>query len=187
MIIILGKTGSGKDSIINSLMIKHGYKRIIVYTTRPMRKNEMQHKDYHFISEEDFKQKISSEFFAEWKVYTTTEGIWYYGSAIEDYEMADAKTVVILTPAGYQDIIKRLANKPFSFYIHSDIKTVRKRAIMRGDNMNEFMRRTEQDERDFENVEQLVDEVIDNNGDAHIDEVANKIVELIKSKKRLNK
>lgn len=180
MVVILGKTATGKDSILNNLIADHGFERIIVYTTRPMRNGEIQHKNYHFISEEDFKQKIDSGFFAEWKVYTTTEGVWYYGSAIEDYEMANAKTVVILTPAGYQDIIKKLSSKPISFYIYSNIETIRKRAIMRGDNFDEFMRRIEQDDRDFKNVEQLVDEVINNNGDDHIDDITNKIVELIK-------
>lgn len=37
LVVILGKSGSGKDSIVNRL----GLNKIIPYTTRPMRKNEV--------------------------------------------------------------------------------------------------------------------------------------------------
>lgn len=82
----------------------NGFNSVVTYTTRPIRKGEIPNVTYHYISEEDFLQKIESGFFAEWKKYITTEGIWYYGSAKEDYEKADENSVIILTPNGIRDI-----------------------------------------------------------------------------------
>ena len=63
MVIILGKTCSGKDTIVNKLIDSHGFKKIVTSTTRPMRKGEKQDITYHFLSEEDFKQKINEGYF----------------------------------------------------------------------------------------------------------------------------
>ncbi len=63
MIVILGKACSGKDTVVNRLIEKYEYERIISYTTRPKRKGEIQDKTYHFISEDEFFSKIDSEFF----------------------------------------------------------------------------------------------------------------------------
>lgn len=40
MLILLGKTASGKDTVLNKLVREHGYKKIVTYTTRPKRKKK---------------------------------------------------------------------------------------------------------------------------------------------------
>ena len=40
MIVIIGKTASGKDLIVKKLCNDYGYNKIVTYTTRPMRKGE---------------------------------------------------------------------------------------------------------------------------------------------------
>ena len=102
MIVLLGKTCSGKDTILNKLVKDYGYFKLTTYTTRPMRKGEIQDKTYHFVSEEEFLDKLNSEFFLEHKKYETAEGEWYYGSAKEDYENGDNNSVIILTPSGFE-------------------------------------------------------------------------------------
>ena len=57
MIVLLGKTASGKDTILNELVKKYNYRKMITYTTRPMRKGEIQDKTYHFISDEEFLRR----------------------------------------------------------------------------------------------------------------------------------
>ena len=42
LIIIAGKSGSGKDAVVNELC-RRGYKRIKTYTTRPMSIKELKH------------------------------------------------------------------------------------------------------------------------------------------------
>ena len=179
MIVMIGKTASGKDSILSKLVTEHGYKRVITYTTRPMRKGEQQDITYHFISEEEFKQKITEGFFAEYKTYHTQFGTWYYGTAIEDLENTDDKTVIILTPSGYMDIIHKLKHRPKAIYIYANNATIRGRLMKRGDDKNEAQRRLEHDNSDFKGVENEVDKIFYNNEDNRIDDVVNRIVSWI--------
>ena len=85
VIILCGKSAAGKDCICNEL-VKRGYTKIVTYTSRPMRKNEIQDKTYHFISKEEFEQLINAGFFAEWRSYDSVDGKWYYGSSIDSYD-----------------------------------------------------------------------------------------------------
>ena len=56
--ILTGKTCSGKDTIMNELR-KRGVRRIVTYTTRPMRYGEADGKTYHFVTDEKFKEMMS--------------------------------------------------------------------------------------------------------------------------------
>lgn len=176
MLVILGKTSSGKDKTVSELISQYGFKKLITYTTRPMRPNEQQDITYHFVSEDDFHKKINTDFFAEWKSYDTEFGTWYYGTALEDLNKADDKTVIILTPEGYRDIIKKLSNKPKSVYIYANNSTIKERLVIRGDNKEEAQRRLEHDNTDFKGIENEVDKIFYNNKGTDIDEVAQKIV-----------
>ena len=104
MIILIGKSASGKDTVCNQL-IKKGYKKLVTYTTRPIRKGEIQDQTYHFISEEDFNSYIATGYFAEYRSYNTANGVWYYGSAVDDYCHENDHTVVILSPSGLKQVI----------------------------------------------------------------------------------
>nr|WP_289037777.1 AAA family ATPase [uncultured Allobacillus sp.] len=54
IIVIVGGSGSGKTTIAHRLET-HGFKRLITTTTRSMRKGEVNHRDYHFVSKEYFQ------------------------------------------------------------------------------------------------------------------------------------
>ena len=176
MVFVIGKTCCGKDSVVNKLIAKHGFKKCITYTTRPMRKGEQQDITYHFVSDEDFKEKINNGFFAEWKTYDTEFGVWYYGTALEDLEKADDKTVIILTPDGYRDVVNKLSTKPKSIYLYANNSTIKERLISRGDDKNEAQRRLEHDNLDFKGIENEVDKIFYNNKGANIDDVINNIL-----------
>ena len=182
MVTIIGKTASGKDKIVNELVSKHGFKKVITYTTRPMRKGEQQDITYHFISEEDFKQKINEGFFAEWKSYITADGVWYYGTALEDLKNGEYNSVIILTPDGYRDVVNKLSKKPIAIYIYANNTTIKKRLLKRGDNPNEAQRRLDHDNEDFKGIENEVDRIIYNNDGTNINEVVQKILDFVEDK-----
>lgn len=179
MITIMGKTSCGKDTVVNELISNYGFRKCVTYTTRPMRDGEKQDITYHFITEDDFKQKIRENFFAEYKSYDTEFGIWYYGVALEDVENADDKTVIILTPDGYRDVIKKVKNKPKSIYIYANNSTIKERLINRGDDPKEAQRRLEHDNIDFKDVETEVDKIVYNNKGSNINDVVNKILKYL--------
>ncbi len=184
ILILMGKTASGKDSVIKRLVQKHNYKKIITYTTRSQRRGEKQDVTYHFISKDDFKQKIQNGFFAEYKTYDTEFGTWYYGSALEDLETSDYKSVIILTPQGYRDVKDRLVKKDITcIYLYANNETLKKRLEKRGDDPKEAERRLRHDNEDFKGIENEVDRIVYNNDGTNIDEVVGKILDIVKEKK----
>lgn len=182
MIILLGKTCSGKDTIVNKLINLHGFKRVITSTTRPMRKGEKQDITYHFLSEEDFKQKINEGYFAEYKTYNTEFGLWYYGTALDDLENSEDNSVIILTPDGYKDVINKLSKKPTTIYIYANNFTIKKRLMVRGDDKKEAERRLLHDNEDFKGIENEVEKIVYNNNDTNIEEVIEQIINFIEKK-----
>ena len=181
MLILVGESASGKDKVRKMLVKEYGFKPLITYTTRPMRKGEKQHSTYHFISEEDFKKKINNHFFAEWKEYKTTDGVWYYGSALKDYQQADKNTVVILTPGSVKDLQNKNI-KTYVTYIYANLRTRMKRLSLRGDSHDEIERRIKADEYDFQGVEILADHITRNHFDDDIYDVVDDILEAYNSK-----
>lgn len=82
IILITAPSGSGKTSIVNHLMKKFPSLAFSVSaTTRPPRKNEKNGRDYYFISEKEFKEKIHNKEFLEWEM--VYEGK-YYGTLKSD-------------------------------------------------------------------------------------------------------
>ena len=157
IIVLVGKTASGKTTVANELCKNHGYKRIITYTTRPMRENEVQDVDYHFISDEQFNEMVKNNEFTEYKRYNTAHGVWSYGSVItSEQELSDDCYVIILTPQGLRDLSKRMS-RYIAFYLNVGFKSQLERLKKRGDEEQQIIKRLRNDAKDFENVLDIVD------------------------------
>ena len=158
IIVLVGKTASGKTTIANELCKNHGYKRIITYTTRPMRENEVQDVDYHFISDEQFNRMVENNEFTEYKRYNTAHGVWSYGSVITSkQEQSDDCYVIILTPQGLRDLSKKMSQY-IAFYLNViSFESQLERLKKRGDEEQQIIKRLENDVKDFENVLDIVD------------------------------
>ena len=180
MIFILGKTGSGKTTIVNELVKNYGFNKIITYTTRPMRNGETNHKDYHFINNKDFINKVNEDFFAEWKTYATKSGIWHSGISLLDFLNANTKSIVIITPEGIRALREKYNFDIFSIYIDCDEDILEERINNRGDNPIEINRRLKADKKDFEFINKDVDRVVFNNGNLEI--TIQDILKLIKER-----
>ena len=159
---LIGKSASGKTFVRDKLVKEHGYKSLITFTSRPLRKGEKQDITYHFISQEDFGQKIEEGFFAEWKKYDTEQDVWYYGTALTDCYDADDDTVAILTPDGVRDL-QAIEIPMVVIYLYSNLNTIKQRLSIRGDNPKEVERRMKADIKDFNGAEMLADRIVYNN------------------------
>lgn len=180
MIIIIGKTASGKDTIVKELYLNYSFKKIVTYTTRPMRKNEIDGTTYHYISNEEFKKKINEGFFAEYKSYQSEFSEWFYGTSEESIINSDSKSIIILTPQGYKDILSKYPNLNCkSIYLYASDRTIRERLIQRGDDESEARRRVRHDKKDFRGIEKIVDNVICNNNDRPFEKVIKNILKVI--------
>ncbi len=175
ILVICGKTASGKNLVRDILVEKYNYNPIVTYTSRPPRKGEKQDITYHFISTDEFIEKINNGFFAEWKDYVTNDGIWYYGTALDDCMNASDKDVIILTPDGVRDLKNNDVNL-IAVYLYSNLKTIRHRLEFRGDDLKEVERRISSDIKDFKDAEMLADRIVYNNLNDNIDSVVENIV-----------
>ena len=147
ILILMGKTASGKDTIAKELVSNYKFGKIITYTTRPPRPNEKDGVDYYFISQSDFREKIKADFFVEWKVYQSAFGDWYYGTAFEDLKR---DSILILTPTGIRDLARNTRCVFRTVLIDAPKEVRLQRLIDRGDEYTEALRRLEHDEKDFE-------------------------------------
>ena len=175
ILVICGKTASGKNIVRDILVEKYNYNPIITYTSRPPRKGEKQDITYHFISTDEFIEKINNGFFAEWKDYVTNDGIWYYGTALDDCMNASDKDVIILTPDGVRDLKNNDVNL-IVVYLYSNLKTIRHRLEFRGDDEKEVERRISSDIKDFKDAEMLADRIVYNNLNDNIDNVVENVL-----------
>ena len=175
ILVICGKTASGKNLVRDILVEKYNYNPIITYTSRPPRKGEKQDITYHFISTDEFIEKINNGFFAEWKDYVTNDGIWYYGTALDDCMNASDKDVIILTPNGVRDLKKNGVNA-IVIYLYSNLNTIKHRLKFRGDDLKEVERRISSDIKDFKDAEMLADRIVYNNLNDNIDNVVENVL-----------
>ncbi len=77
---IFGKSASGKDTIYKRLIAETGWRRVVPYTTRPIRDGEKEGVEYHFISRGALKKLREDGRVIEERVYHTVYGDWYYAT-----------------------------------------------------------------------------------------------------------
>lgn len=83
---IIGKSSSGKDTIYKKLLRISALrlKRIVLYTTRPIRAGEREGVEYHFTTAEKMERLRGEGRIIESRSYDTIYGIWYYFMAKDD-------------------------------------------------------------------------------------------------------
>ena len=173
MIVVCGRSCTGKDSIVKAIQEQHKFNRVVTFTTRDKRPNETNDIDYHFITKEEFDKKVEEGFFAEYREYNTVNGLWKYGSAKESYS---GDGVIILSPSGVKAVLEKLHNITVVL-IDADDEVIKSRQKQRGDDPKEAERRFVQDIIDFKGMEDYADFIIMNNGEFTPEQIAQVIVE----------
>lgn len=76
---LMGKSASGKDSVFKELKRRlPDMKEIVLYTTRPIRKNEVDGVEYHFVDDEFLDTLLEKKQVIELRTYNTQYGVWKY-------------------------------------------------------------------------------------------------------------
>ena len=83
---LMGKSSSGKDTIYKELMGNEelGLKRMVPYTTRPIRVGETEGVEYHFTDEAGYQELLEEGRIIEARAYDTVHGVWRYFTVKED-------------------------------------------------------------------------------------------------------
>ena len=140
-IVLVGKAASGKDHLRKRFQSR-GFNYAVTHTTRPMREGEVIGKDYHFISEDDAKVLIESNFFYEYVIFNG----WVYGTSINEFYTKD---LFIMTPKGISLMKPEDRKQSFVIYVDIDAETRRERLLQREMPGDSLTRRIEADELDF--------------------------------------
>ena len=156
--VLMGKSATGKDSIYKKLLenTELNLKEVVLYTTRPMRKKEIEGVEYHFVTEDKLKEFRSDGKVIEERCFNTIDGPWYYFTVNDgNIDLMTGDYICINTLAGFNQIRKYLVNdKVKPVYIEvSDIELI-KRAVKREEkqinpNVAELCRRFLADNADF--------------------------------------
>jgi guanylate kinase len=67
LLLLAGPSGVGKSTLCDRLVAEvPGFERVITATTRPPRPNEVNGRDYHFLSHQEFDRRLAAGDFLEW-------------------------------------------------------------------------------------------------------------------------
>ena len=125
MFIFTAPSGAGKTTIVRAMLEKYGFLDFSVSaTTRPMRSYEADGKDYHFLTVDQFKKRVSAGDFVEWEeVYkdqfygtlkSEIDRVWAKGKHIVfDIDVKGATNI----KKAYGDVCMSVFVKPPSFEI----------------------------------------------------------------------
>ena len=119
MVVFTAPSGAGKTTIVRHLLEKYNSKLAfsISATTRDKRPNEVDGKDYYFLSEEEFKVLIDEDQFVEWEeVYAGG----YYGtlkSEVEKLVGAGKKLLFDIDVYGAQSIKQKYGSRALAVFV----------------------------------------------------------------------
>ncbi len=104
IVCIMGKSASGKDTIYQALLKtnKYNLRKIIPYTTRPIRTGEENGREYYFCTNEDAAQMADAGKIIELRGYNTVEGLWQYFTADDgQIDLSQDNYLIVGTPEAY--------------------------------------------------------------------------------------
>ncbi|HID95960.1 MAG TPA: guanylate kinase [Candidatus Latescibacteria bacterium] len=141
IVVFSAPSGTGKTSILKEVLSRN---KEAVYsisvTTRSKRPEELDGKDYHFVSKEEFKKKIERGEFAEWaEVHGSL-----YGTLRENLTQASEQGKIVIVDAdtqGAMQIKKRFPDSVTIFIAPPSIESLEQRLRRRGTDSQEAIER----------------------------------------------
>lgn len=181
IIALLGEAGSGKDSLLQTIMEVYEpdtFREIVSCTTRPMREGELEGFQYFFLTDEEFMEKIKN---AEMLEYTQFNG-WFYGT--DRNQLSNVQpNIGVFNPAGIRTLLMNPVLDVLPIYVRVPAKERLIRQLNRetNPNINEIIRRYQTDLQDFQSLN-FEYEIVDNTKPLSetVNSVADKIDQFIK-------
>ena len=142
MLVLSAPSGTGKTTL-GRLLVGHlpRMRRGVTYTTRPQRDGEQQGIDYHFVSEEVFRQRAEQEDFLEYgKVYDH-----FYGTSLTSLQQTMRQgndVMLILDVRGAMQLKQLWPHCVWVFLLPPSLKELQARLRRRGtDTRHQILRR----------------------------------------------
>lgn len=190
LLILTGKTASGKDTIKEALLSKYpNLKSVVTTTSRPLREGEKDGIDYHFLTKSQFEEKIKSGDFAEYVEY----GGNLYGTQKAEFEAALNSNLLwkidpsragevreFISRAYPSGIARKLLEKLVVIYITISDEVVLQRLKNRGLKDQEIKKRMADDAKIWQQYQNSYDYVVEN-VPGKLDETLDKIIKILQN------
>ena len=95
---LMGKSSTGKDSFYKQLIgdEKLNLKKIVTYTTRPIRAQEKNGEEYFFVNDEKLARLEAEGKVIERRSYDTVHGVWHYFTVFDEQIQLEEQDYVII-------------------------------------------------------------------------------------------
>ena len=147
VVALAGKAGAGKDTIFQEILkLNPNLNEIISCTTRPKRENEIDGKNYHFLTNIEFTKKILNNEMLEATVFND----WFYGTPLSSLD-SNKINIGVFNPTGIEALSTNPNIELTSILINTSDKNRLLRQLNREENPNvdEIIRRYNTDKHDF--------------------------------------
>ncbi|MBP7348925.1 MAG: guanylate kinase [Butyrivibrio sp.] len=194
IVLLMGKSTTGKDTIYKKLLENETLqlKKVVLYTTRPMRQGEENGVQYFFSEEKEYQTLKADHKIIEERTYHTNYGEWrYYTVADGQIELKSGSYLMIGTLEAYMSLCAYYGkDNVVPVLVESEDRIRLERAMHREAKQehpkyDELCRRYLADEKDFspENIEKTgINKTFANNTD--IEECLQKIIAFIENECR---
>ncbi|MBU1000718.1 hypothetical protein KKE78_04980 [Patescibacteria group bacterium] len=190
LVILTGKTASGKDTVMTKVLSRFpDFKRIISTTSREKRIGEKNGVDYFFLSKPDFLRKIEKDDFIEYIKY----GGNLYGT--EKFQILNnlnsnliwridpsraGKIREFIKSAFKESVASDLLKRVLVIYLTVDDEAILRRLKKRGLTQEEIERRMLEDAKFWQEFKGNYDYVVENVS-GKLDETVNKVCNLTRN------
>ena len=119
LIIFSAPSGAGKTTIVQHVLKKFSdqLEFSVSACTRAKRPNEIDGKDYHFISTDDFKQKIKKNEFAEWEEVYQGQFYGTLNSELERIWSSGKHVIFDLDVQGGLNLKRKFGRQAFAIFV----------------------------------------------------------------------
>jgi len=158
IVLLMGKSTTGKDTVYRNLLEKNKFdlKKVVLYTTRPMRDKEENGVQYFFCDEEGYQKFLNDRKIIEGRTYDTCYGPWRYFTVDDgQIDLESSSSLMIGTLEAYESMTNYFGkDKVVPVYIEISDRIRMERAMHRENKQehpkyDEMCRRYLADEEDF--------------------------------------
>lgn len=151
IIALMGKAGSGKDTMMHKLIEANpNLHEVVSCTTRPRREGEVEGVNYFYLTPEQFGDKVLHDEMLE----ATCFNDWFYGTSYESLR-SDVVNVGVFNPTGIESLLGRPDVEVQVYYVTAPAKSRLIRQLNREQDpdVDEIIRRYRTDETDFADLD----------------------------------
>ncbi len=151
IIALIGKAGSGKDTLLQRVvMAMPSLHEIVSFTTRPPREGEKDGVNYNFVTGEKFGEMVLENQMLEASCFND----WFYGTAYESLR-SDCVNIGVFNPEGIDSLKTHKNIELVVFYVEATDKNRLIRQFNReiDPDVDEIIRRYSADRQDFADLD----------------------------------